>query len=391
MRGFGSCYQRGRIWWIEFWQKGKRTRESVGSEKERDAQNLLKRRLAEEQNQLPSSSLQLTVRHLYGALELDYVINKRKSLRNIRQMWECHLKAAFGEAPAHLITPVEIDEYIAKRQKEGAKNATINRELSSLKRMYTLAIRTRRLASKPYIQHLVERNVRKGFVKDSEYQALARETAEIGLWLRAMFEVAHSCGWRKSELLSMRVRQVDLGDHSISLDPGETKNDQGRLAELTDSVFELVRQCVVGKGPMDFVFTRERESNGRKTKTPGGKIGDFRDDWNKATAAAGCPGLLFHDLRRSAVRNLDRDGVGQKEAMMVTGHRTTSVYQRYNIMDRSRLSEVRRKMQRGAMERQREARQRQLFEQAEIFPESVDERKPPAAAASSELDRRKIQ
>lgn len=387
MRGFGSCYQRGKVWWIQFWHGGARKRESTGSEKLKAAQDLLKRRLAEEESLLPRSAVVVTVRHLYGALELDYVINKRKSLRNVRQVWETHLKKAFGEAPAHLVTPEEITVYIAARQKAGAKNATINRELAALKRMYTLAIRTRRLATKPYIPQLEERNVRKGFVKDAQYAALALATGRTGLWLRTMFEVAYTYGWRKSELLQMRVRQVDLIERTIELDPGETKNDEARKVEMTDAIYELVRQCVSGKSQDDHVFTRDRESNGRKTKTQGGRITDFRVAWEKACTEAGCQGLLFHDLRRSGVRNMRRSGIGEKVAMVISGHKTRSVFERYNIVDRDDVRAAVKKLDHAAQGR----RQRELFEQGEIFRQDQVERKPPAGITDAETERRKLQ
>jgi hypothetical protein len=78
-------------------------------------------------------------------------------------------------------------QYAIKRQNAGAANATINRELALLKRMYSLASRTGMITSRPYIPRLKELNVRKGFLRDEQYQALAKETAKIGLWLRAMF------------------------------------------------------------------------------------------------------------------------------------------------------------------------------------------------------------
>jgi integrase len=64
----------------------------------------------------------------------------------------------------------------------------------------------------------------------------------------------------------------------------------------------------------------------------GDPIKDFRGAWRKACTAAKQPGLLFHDLRRSAVRNLVAAGVDQAVAMRITGHKTASVFQRYRIV-----------------------------------------------------------
>ena len=72
----------------------------------------------------------------------------------------------------------------------------------------------------------------------------------------------------------------------------------------------------------------------------GERVGDFRYAWNTARVAAGLPGLLFHDLRRSAVVNLERAGVARSVAMSITGHKTESVYTRYAIADTTAQAEA---------------------------------------------------
>jgi integrase len=105
-----------------------------------------------------------------------------------------------------------------------------------------------------------------------------------------MFEVAYNFGWRVSELENLRVQQIDLGARTIRLEPGETQNDEGRTDVMTGLVYALLQQCVAGKQPDDYVFTR-----------PGGKpIRDFRGAWAKVYTEPKTPGLLFHDLRRTA-------------------------------------------------------------------------------------------
>jgi len=374
MRGFGTCYRQpgSRFWWIQYWQDGKRHRESSGSEKLKAAQNILLHKLAEIEDAADGTNYRfLLIRHLYEALERDYVIHGRKSLRNIKTEWENHLSKPFAERIAAQLDSDDIGAYVTRRLSEGAKNATVNRELAALKRMYKLAKVSGKLkADCPYIPQLTERNVRKGFVKDAQYEALAKETAAIGLWLRAMFEVGYTYGWRKTELLKMKVGQLDLMERTIDLNPGETKNDEGRVVEMTRQVYELLRQCAAGKGAEDYVFTRDRELNGRKPKLTGGRIVDFRKAWEKATEAAGCPGLLFHDLRRSGVRNMRRNGTSETVAMRISGHKTASVFRRYNIVDPTDLREATAKMERASRERQ----QRDLFEQVEMFGSS--EKKP---------------
>lgn len=376
---------------MQYWHNGQRRRESTKCEKPKAAQDILRKKLSEldrlssPPTVAPGTLLSVTsscaasssatprvlVRHLYASLERDYEINQRKSLKILKIRWRLRLEKAFGNLPVASVTIEEISAYIAERVKAKAANGTINRDLATLKRCYTLAIETGilKFGERPFFPTLEERNVRKGFVKDEQYAKLATSTGEIGLWLRALFEVGYTYGWRKEELLSRRVRHADLFERTLNLDPGETKNEEPRTAHMTKRVFELLKQCASGKSPEDYLFTRETDSLGRKAKTP--YIVDFRKSWEKATIAAGCPGLLFHDLRRTGVSNMIRDGISEKQAMSVSGHRTRSVFDRYHIVDPAQGQEIARKMERGSINRIREARQSELFTQGDGF-EAVD-------------------
>lgn len=386
MRGMGSVYrQRGsRFWWMQYWHEGTRRRQSTGKERFNAARDVLKQKLIAISAEQLSSGADLSVTNLYEALAGDYAINRRKSARTLKSHWEAHLKEFFGSMTAAEVTPRQVTRYIEARVTTRAAIASVNRELAALKRMFKLALESEELIRVPHIRRLKESNVRKGFVKDAEYQALARETAAAGLWLRAMFEVGYTYGWRKSELLTRRVRHADLIDRTLCLDPGETKNGEARLVEMTGKVFELLKQCSAGKAVDDFLFTRELDRRGRRSRT-GGRIVDFREDWETVCKAAGVPGLHFHDLRRSAVTNMVRDGVSEKLAMEVSGHQTRSIFDRYHIVDRTALQAVTRKMEHGAQSRIREASQRELLfqnEELEILELAGGPKKP----AESERD-----
>ena len=150
------------------------------------------------------------------------------------------------------------------------------------------------------------------------------------LWFRAIVEVGRTYGWRVSELREMKVSQVNLLNRTIRLEPGTTKNGEGREVGMTKAVYELLAGCVSGKGADDYVFTRPDRK----------PVRDFREHWKNACEAAGAPGLLFHDLRRTAARNLRRAGVAEGVIMKIGGWRTRSVFERYAIVAQSDIRDA---------------------------------------------------
>lgn len=215
----------------------------------------------------------------------------------------------------------------------------------------------------PIFPRLAENNVRTGFVDDSQYLKLAEHSKE--LWFRALLEVARTYGWRKREVTGLRVNQVDLFRRTIRLDPGTTKNREGREVSMSESVYTLLRACVAGKPSDGFVFTRE----------DGKPVRDFRKAWANACCAAGlgrlicatcskefleggklCPackqpltykGLIVHDLRRTAARNLRRAGVAEGVIQKIGGWKTRSVFERYNIVTQTDIQDAMLKLQRS--------------------------------------------
>lgn len=340
-RGTGSIFKRGGVYWIKYYRNGTPYRESSKSSKEGDARKLLKRRLGEISlgRFVGPQAERITIRDLAEDLLNDYRVNAKKSLEGVEHRLK-HVLPFFGDYKALEVGTDGIKKYIAHRQEEGATNGTINRELAALKRMYSLGIQAEKIYRRPHIPMLHENNVRKGFFEYGEFLALREALAD---YLRPVVTFAYYTGWRKQEILSLRWNQVDLDARIIRLDPGTTKSGEGRTMALDGELLEVIRQQwerrkvaeIPGQSPTllsPFVFHRD-----------GNPIRDFRDAWERACKKTGLEGRIFHDFRRSAVRNMVRAGVAERVAMTISGHKTRSVFDRYNIVSEEDLKEAARK------------------------------------------------
>jgi integrase len=344
-RGQGCIYlpKGSRNYWIKFSVNGRTIQQSAETESRRDALDKLKIEILKHSNGEGSSPKihRITVAELFAAVLTDYR-NNGKTIEWAERVWKLHLEPFFGHMRAGNVGTDQLSAYIAKRkaEKEPAANGTINRELALLRRAFTLGYksRPRKVANLLDLsEHMLEENnVRTGFVSETQYRALT-EKVTGQLWLRAMLALGYTYGFRKAELLNMKVGQVDLFARTIRLNPGETKNGQGRTVTLTEECYLLVLELVKGKEPDDPLLTRAN----------GGPVRDFRGAWDALTEAAKLPGLLFHDLRRSAVRNMVRRGVTERVAMRISGHKSRSVFDRYDIVSESDLADAALKVERG--------------------------------------------
>jgi integrase len=333
-RGDGCVFTAGsKTKWIQYYINGRAVRENTHTQDLKTAQNLLRTRIYEtSQGLIPQPLSKLTVATLYEAVERDYRINGRKSLRDLQMRWRVHLEPAFGFMRPGNVTTDALDRYIDRRQQEGASNGTVNRELTVLKRCFNLGRECTppKVQVVPRFRMLKENNVRTGFLENCQYEALSRECAKFGLWMRTLFELGYTYGWRREELLGLRVNQISIIERTIRLNPGETKNEEGREVTLTPLLCQLLQECIRGKGPTDYVLTRDDSS----------QVIVFRKNWAQIINRAGVPDLLFHDLRRTAVRNMIRAGISETVAMKISGHKTRSVFDRYNVTSQADISEA---------------------------------------------------
>jgi integrase len=361
-RGTGSIFNmpNSAVLWIKYHRNGKPIRESTHTTKMKEAEKFLRARLGAISTGTYAGLKveKVQVSELAEDLIREYRINGRKSITDLEARWKLHLQPFFGFLRAIEVTSHLVARYIDSRQKENAGNATINRELAALKRMFSLARQSTppKVNGVPYIAMLREDNVRTGFIESKQHDSLAAETGKFGLWLRAMFETGYTYGWRHAELLALRVCQVNLVAGTIRLEPGTTKNSEGREVSLTIPVRTLLTQCVHGKGQDEYVFTRE----------DGKPVRDFRGAWTTACAGANVRGLLFHDLRRTAARNLRRAGVAEGVIMKIGGWKTRSVFERYAIVSQSDIRDAMTKLEAGQQSDNAEAAQEQSSAQRQF-------------------------
>jgi integrase len=299
----------------------------------------------------------------------DYSTNKKKTYDHAKRRIDLHLAPFFRGKRLASITTATVRAFIASRQSEeikvspartivhsngrreeieavtkSASNAEINRELSVLKRMFTLAVQANKLHGKPHIPMLREDNVRRGFFERKQFEAVRDGLPSP---LRPIVTFAYLTGWRlSSEILKLEWRQVDMNAREVRLDPGTTKNREGRTFPFTAELEQVLKTLDgdrerlkdAGKIVRD-VFRRNDEDE---------PIKNIRGAWQTACRAAGVPGRLLHDFRRTAVRNLERAGVPRSAAMAMVGHKTEAIYRRYALVDAGALKDAAAKIDRAA-------------------------------------------
>ena len=375
----GSVYKRGNVYWIKYYRNGKCFRESSGSTKKMVAKKVLARKEGDiakgKYHEIDFSKVVFD--DLAQDFLTDYEINAKKSLNRAKQCL-VHLMAEFeGMNVINITTPLIQNVYIQNRKQwtckrcnekfhigaettcpmcghtrllKGASNATINRELSALKRILNLGAQQTpaKVNRVPHIPMLKENNVRQGFFEHDQFLAMREQLPN---YLKPFLTFGYKIGWRSQEIASLTWAHVDLKNGIVTLKAGDTKNQEARTVYLDKELRQIIEQQWALRRRSDkivpYVFPSQ---NGT------GKIGNFRRAWNTACRTIGMgygyklqgtyvekwegkfpPGPIFHDLRRTAVRNMVRAGVPERVAMMVSGHKTRSVFDRYNIVNDSDL------------------------------------------------------
>lgn len=339
--GTGSIYKRGGVWWVQYSYRGKVYRESSRSKVRADASRLLRKRQAEMARGrfVGREPEQVSFDDLIALIRADYVQKQHRTWERVEHSLK-HLRPVFARVPAIEITYDRVLRYITARLAEGAARGTVHHEIAALGRMLKLAVLAGKLPAKPSLPTLRLDNVRTGFFSDEE---VGRVLAQLPEWYAPAIEFAWRTGWRIGEVKGLTWAQVDFSSGTVRLEPGTTKNREGRLFPFAAS--PALRVLLQRQRQRTLAWQREHGQivpwvfwrNGQQ-------LADHRDTWMSACKRAGVPGRLVHDLRRSAVRNLERAGVPRSSAMKLTGHKTESVYRRYAIVSEADLFEAVRRL-----------------------------------------------
>ena len=216
-----------------------------------------------------------------------------------------------------------MNRYIAERQAKKAEDATINRELAGLKRMLSLGVSSvpPKVAIMPKIPMLKLNNARSGYFEHDEFLALRGALPDH---VKTPATLGYYTGMRAGRILNLKWDQVDLKEGKLLLSSQQTKNKRPRLLYLDT---QLSKWLIMAKEIRDRHYPHCPWVCSRN----GGRLQSFRRSWKTALKRIGLKGMLFHDFRRTAVRDMVRAGVLENDAMRISSHRTRSVFGRYNI------------------------------------------------------------
>lgn len=234
--------------------------------------------------------------------------------------------------PGQPITQITTDsarDFARKQQDAGYSPATINRSLACLRRMLRIAYEDNKIQTVPKIRMLKEPPARKGFLTIQKFQELL---AALPDHLRPLILFLYWCGVRLGEALQIDWTQVDLSSALIRLEEDQTKNAEARIVPLPPVLIEILsrREPKVGRVfdstnlRVEWARACVKVGQGTTEKMPPKTKDGF--GWTKYT------GLIVHDLRRSAIRNLVNAGVPERVAMKISGHKTRSVFDRYHVV-----------------------------------------------------------
>ena len=190
------------------------------------------------------------------------------------------------------------------------------------------------------------------------HEQYIRLRSELPEHQRLILVIGYHLGMRRGEILNLRWDQVDWKENLIRLERKQTKGKQARVAPLYGELRAWLEMSYAGR----------QESCRFIISLRGEGISEVKTAWNKARQRAKVPGLLVHDLRRTAVRNMIRAGIPEKQAMRISGHKSRSVFDRYDITDERDIKAAGQKLARYLEQKTEAAAAKQETEGRQVAP-----------------------
>ncbi len=329
-----------KIYYAQFYQNGKPVRVSTGKRVKQEALVELRRLMGRaDQGLVPITELRkITYGQLRDGLLASY---QEKGNRTLEQRADGEetiggLKALdefFGftkDNPGPPITAISTDSgraFAKKQLSAGYSPATINRSLACLRRMLAIAREDGKIQSVPVIRLQKEPPARRGFITQNQFDELL---AALPTHLRPLIQFLYWCGCRLGEACAIQWEQVNLQERLIRLEADQTKNETARVIPLPSVVAEALARIEPKTGTV-FDAINLRVEWARACSAVG--LGRMEEQESaKGNKWQRYSGLIVHDLRRSAIRNMVAAGNPENWCMAISGHKTASVFRRYAIV-----------------------------------------------------------
>jgi integrase len=277
-----------------------------------------------------------TLTELIERYKKDILPNKSENISQAHQLkwWADEI----GEYTLADVTPSLISECRDKLLKTTTRRAskmapaTVTRYMAALSHAFTMAVNEWEWLEDSPMRKVSKPSLPRGrirFLDDDERDHLLKSCRESNNeYLYTVVVLALSTGMRKSEIMGLTWKDVDLKGKRITL--LETKNDEIRVLPITGHALELLRKHV-RRIDSELLFPSKMNS---------AKPIDLRTPWETALKNAGIEDFRFHDLRHSAASYLAMNGASLAEIAEVLGHKTLQMVRRYAHLSEAHTTNV---------------------------------------------------
>jgi integrase len=326
-----SLFKRGNTWWAYVWIDGVRHHKSTGTSNRRKAETIL-RQFHDELNDARQRLPQLKPEMTFGELATLFIgsgMGKPHSLDRLK-----HLLPFFADMLLLQINTSAIRKYRQERNREKTLTAaTVNRDLSVLRRVLYWGVEEGYLSSNPMgrLRMERERRTKRPVMSLREEQLLV---AAAPPHLQRIILCALHTGMRRGEILSQRWEDIDFDNRILHVTHSKTPEGEAREIPLTNRLNKMLQAQRARRGP---VFTYD-----------GDAIKIIKTTWASSLRRAGIRHFRFHDLRHTANTRMMLAGVLQEVRREIIGHssqRSRDVNDRYTQIELPEKREAIRKLE----------------------------------------------